>query len=130
VERYFVVDNALFNDESLSWEARGLMGYLLSKPDHWQVRLHDLMKRGPAGEHKLRRILRELLHAGYLQRWRIKRPDGTFDWVTTIHEAPVDAADEDPQEEVRYRISPDVLDFIMAHQDDPSWRLPGRNAPE
>jgi len=130
VERYLVVDNALFNDESLSWEARGLMGYLLSKPDHWQVRLHDLMKRGPAGQHKIRRMLGELRQAGYLETRRIKRPDGTFDWVTTIHESPLDAADAGPQDEIRYRITPEALDFIMKHQDDPSWRLPGRDAPE
>ncbi len=93
VERYFVVQNAVFSDERLSWEARGLMGYLLSKPDHWQVRLHDLMKRGPAGQHKIRRILKELRATGYIQTSRIKRRDGTFDWLTTIHEDPQPPAD-------------------------------------
>ena len=57
VAHYFVVDNALFCDERLSWEARGLMGYLLSKPDDWKVRLYDLVARGPAGVHKIQRIL-------------------------------------------------------------------------
>ena len=88
VEKYFAVDNALFSDERLSWEARGLMGYLLSKPDDWQVRLHDLQARGPAGEYKIRRMLAELRAAGYIHRRRIKRADGTFGWVTTIFESP------------------------------------------
>jgi hypothetical protein len=88
VEKYFVVDNALFSDDRLSWEARGLMGYLLSKPDDWQVRIHDLMRRGPAGEHKVRRMLRELQELGYLRRERIQRYDGTFAWETTIYEVP------------------------------------------
>ena len=58
VARYFVVDNALFSDAQLSWEARGLMGYLLSKPDDWRVRLYDLVAHGPAGQHKIQRIVR------------------------------------------------------------------------
>ena len=87
-ERYLVVDNAVFDDEKLSWEARGLMGYLLSKPDHWQVRLHDLIKKGPAGEHKIRRMLHELQARGYIRRQRLQRGDGTFSWRTSIHESP------------------------------------------
>ena len=88
LKRYFAADNALFSDENLSWEARGLMGYLLSKPDDWQVRLHDLMGRGPAGQHKIRRMLRELEAAGYLRRRRLRGADGTFSWTFTIFEDP------------------------------------------
>jgi len=95
VDRYFVVDNALFSDDRISWEARGLMGYLLSKPDDWQVRLHDLIRHGPAGEHKIRRMLRELQARGYLRRERIKRLDGTFAWETTIYEVPALASPDD-----------------------------------
>jgi hypothetical protein len=95
VEKYFVVDNAIFSNERLSWEARGLMGYILSKPDDWQVRLHDLIRRGPAGEHKIRRMLRELQQFGYLRRERMKRFDGTFAWVTTVFEVPGLASEVD-----------------------------------
>ena len=88
VARYFVVDNALFSDAQLSWEARGLMGYLLSKPDDWKVRFYDLVAHGPAGQHKIQRMLRELEDAGYLRRKRVKRPNGAFDWESIVFEAP------------------------------------------
>lgn len=87
-ERYVIVDNALFEDARLSWEARGVMGYLLSKPDNWQVRTYDLKLHGPAGAHKIGRILNELEQAGYLRRERVALPDGTFDWITAVYEAP------------------------------------------
>lgn len=32
---YFSVPNATFNDENLSWEVRGLLAYLLGKPDEF-----------------------------------------------------------------------------------------------
>ena len=87
-ENYFKVANTVFNNRNLSWEARGLMGYLLSKPDNWQVRLHDLLHHGPAGQHKISRMLRELDAAGYMMRHRFRREDGTFGWVVIILEDP------------------------------------------
>jgi len=85
---YFAVSNQPFNDDRLSWEARGVIGYLLSKPDDWTVRFHDLVKQGPAGDHKLRRILKELKDTGYLERERIQGKGGKFEWQSTIYEAP------------------------------------------
>ena len=83
---YFASSNEPFNDERLSWEARGIMGYLLSKPDDWQVRFYDLVRSGPAGEHKMRRILKELEKYKYLERERIQKDDGKFDWISTVYE--------------------------------------------
>ena len=57
---YFAASNEPFNDTSLTWEARGMMGYLLSKPNGWQVRFNDLINKGPAGKYKVRSILKEL----------------------------------------------------------------------
>ena len=88
VANFLVVANALFSDERLSWEARGLMGYLLTKPDNWRVRVYDLVAHGPAGVHKIRRMLRELEDTDYLRRRLIRRRDGTFDWETVVYEVP------------------------------------------
>ena len=85
-KNYFAASNKPFNDKQLSWEARGVMGYLLSKPDEWRVRFYDLVQQGPAGEHKIRRILKELEELGYMERERIKTSDGKFDWITTVYE--------------------------------------------
>ena len=86
--RYFTASNEPFNDKSLSWEARGLMGYLLSKPDGWEVNMLDLENNGPAGEHKLRRMLAELRAAGYMNRVRVTLDHGKFDWITEVYESP------------------------------------------
>jgi hypothetical protein len=83
---YFTASNEVFNDARLSWEARGLMGYLLSKPDDWQVRMADLETKGPAGREKLRNMLRELSIAGYVRRMRVHSTTGTWLWVTEVYE--------------------------------------------
>jgi DnaD/phage-associated family protein len=86
--RYFAASNEPFNDERLSWEARGLMGYLLSKPDDWEVRQMDLERRGPAGGYKIKKMLAELRAYGYVNRYRITNPDQTFTWMTVVYESP------------------------------------------
>jgi len=87
-KEYFHASNEPFNDERLSWEARGVIGYLLSKPDGWECRNYDLLNKGPSGEHKLKRILAELRQYGYLRRYRVHADGGRFDWVTEIYESP------------------------------------------
>jgi hypothetical protein len=86
--RYFVASNEPFNDKIISWETRGLLGYLFSKPDKWQIKMKDLLRQGPAGEHKLRRMLAEARERGYITLVRITKKDGTFDWVTAVYESP------------------------------------------
>jgi hypothetical protein len=86
--RYFSASNEPFNDKRLSWEARGLMGYLLSKPDNWEVRSADLEEQGPAGSRKVKRMLAELRICGYMNRIRTKMPDGKFVWTTEVYESP------------------------------------------
>jgi DnaD/phage-associated family protein len=86
--RYFTASNEPFVDKRLSWETRGLIGYLLTKPDSWEVRIEDLEKQGPAKLHKLRRMLSEARLRGYMNRIRISKPDGTFDWITEVFESP------------------------------------------
>jgi hypothetical protein len=56
------------------------------KPDNWQVRIADLMNAGPARKDKLRRMLRELEEAGYLNRNRIRGEDGQFATVADVFE--------------------------------------------
>lgn len=84
---YFTASNEPFLDKRLSWETRGLMGYLLTKPDSWEVRVGDLEKQGPAKLHKIRRMLAEARLYGYMNRIRVTKPDGTFDWITEVFES-------------------------------------------
>jgi hypothetical protein len=86
-EPYVMVRKALAEDSSLSWAARGLMGYLLGKPDDWRVRFGDLMKQGPSRRSALRRIVGELIAHGYMTRRRT-REAGRFAWVVCVYEEP------------------------------------------
>jgi hypothetical protein len=57
--RFVIIDQRAIEDTRLSWEARGLLGYLLSRPDDWKVLVNDLRKRGDLGRDGIYRLLRE-----------------------------------------------------------------------
>lgn len=86
--RYTAVANETVEDARLTWEARGLLFFLLSKPDHWQVNREHLAKQAPNGETVVRRVLRELQTLGYLERVRVNGPDGKLQWEAVVYEHP------------------------------------------
>ena len=72
---FTTIGNGIFMENALSFEAMGLLAYLLSKPDNWQVHVQALVRatEGTAqkrGENKILALLRELIGAGYITRKR------------------------------------------------------------
>jgi len=65
-DRFVIIDQRTIEDEYLSWAARGLLGYMLSRPDDWTVRVDELCRRGDLGRDGIYRLLGELREAGYV----------------------------------------------------------------
>jgi hypothetical protein len=82
------IPRAMINDARLSWAARGLLAYIFSKPDDWEVRSYDLMRQGGIGRDALRSILQELVLYGYLHREKRRHGDGRFIWESVVYEIP------------------------------------------
>ena len=89
-KNYTHISNIPANDKELSWEARGVLYYLLTKPDGWECRNQDLINKGPAKSEKIERILDELQEHGYISRKRTQEKDGTFNWDTVVYEMPIE----------------------------------------
>jgi hypothetical protein len=85
---FHVASDGPFLDNTLSWEARGVLGYLFTKPDDWTPRIYDLVNNGPCEKHKIKSIFSELENAGYLHRRKFRNEDGTFDWQVKIFDHP------------------------------------------
>lgn len=86
---YALIDVFALNDQRLSWKAKGLLVYLLSKPNDWKIKEKDLIKRARDGRDAVRSALRELISLGYISRKQVQREDGTFGPVEyTVYERP------------------------------------------
>ena len=74
--RFVVMDQSAVEDDRLSWAARGLLCYLLSRPDDWKVLVNDLRKRGNLGRDGIYRLLKELRALGYARFQRLRDKHG------------------------------------------------------
>lgn len=63
---YTIINNDILSNESLSWKARGLLAYMLSRPPEWKFYVKDLVKRGTDGRDAIYKILKELRSHGYV----------------------------------------------------------------
>jgi hypothetical protein len=88
-EKDFVtVANRPFRDRRMSWEARGLLGFLLTKPDDWEVDTENLVRESPnAKRDKVLSMLKELEVFGHLHRQRVNGEGGQMEWQTVIYES-------------------------------------------
>lgn len=62
------VDNEIVNNAALSWQAKGLMLYLLSKTDGWEFFESEIVKHATNGKGSVSSIIQELIDVGYLER--------------------------------------------------------------
>ena len=78
-DNFTVIPNGVVNDNSIDWKALGLLVYLLSKPDNWEVSIEHLSKQKKAGKDAIKAMLKELKLSGYVSTSR--RSSGHVDWV-------------------------------------------------
>jgi hypothetical protein len=84
---FFQMNNEPVQDSSLSWAAKGLLAYLLSMPEGWEVHLRDLFCRSTCGRKPTQAALNELIRAGHVvkEQGKNKRRDTKY----TVFEIPV-----------------------------------------
>jgi hypothetical protein len=94
---FYLLDKAISEDRRLGWAARGLLVYLLGKPDHWQVSVQALINETTgastsSGRDTVYKLLGDLEATGYITRRQAKASAGKFapiDYV--VSEVPVRA---------------------------------------
>lgn len=97
--KFYTLDKAISEDTRLSWASRGLLIFLLGKPDHWEVSVRHLINQTKdaigksSGRDAVRVILKELEAAGYLTVDRARNESGVFNGMAyTVCERPVDVS--------------------------------------
>ena len=92
-ERFSIIVNEIVNDESLSAGAKGVYGYLASKPDDWQFYIEDIVRHFSDTATKIKRYIKELESTGWLVRKTEPRQGQGkgFDWMWIIAETPFTA---------------------------------------
>jgi len=82
------IENSSLQDSRLSWKARGLLAYMLSKPDDFKFHLDELTKHAPDGLDSVRAGLKELQTFGYVKRFSVKVKGKIVSWELEVFETP------------------------------------------
>lgn len=97
---FYVLDKQISEDKRLTWAARGLLVFLLGKPDNWTVIVQALINetkgtRKPLGRDGVYALLDELIQAGYVSRSQARTAAGVLGEVNYIvSESPLPAIPE------------------------------------
>lgn len=83
------IDKRGLHDPNLSWKAKGILAYILSLPDDWQLYVKELTKHAKDGKDSTARGMNELIDAGYIIREYSERQEGKFTgYDYTVYETP------------------------------------------
>jgi hypothetical protein len=107
------ISNTLLEDSRLSWRAKGLLCYMLSRPDNWKINRTDLYRRATEGRDAMQNALNELKEFNYLHVYQNQTENGKFEgWVWEYGDEPFtpevlkNQTTEKPQEMMEIRANP------------------------
>lgn len=83
---YTAIKNTIFEDPKVSLKAKGLLGFMFTKPDYWDFSVNGLMAQLKEGRDSISAGLKELEKFGYLSRVEVRYKNGQFKdydyWIT------------------------------------------------
>lgn len=85
---YTVINNTSLYDTKLSWKAKAIHVFMLSKPDDWTFHNSELTQWATDGDTSFDTGLKELKKYGYVKKERRRGKNGKFEWVTVVYEVP------------------------------------------
>lgn len=112
---FYILDKAISEDPRLGWAARGLLVFLLGKPDHWQVSITHLVNQTReagkrSGRDAVYSILSELEGAGYITRRPRRAEGGEFTGTEYV-------VSESPRPEKPDTVPPNAVDPFQARTE-------------
>lgn len=112
---FTTIGNALFEDERLAADEVGILVFLLSRPNQWEVRRPALMRRWRIGRDAIKRIMTNLIRTGWCCAKKTRLSNGTFHIVYEIRDEP---GRELSEEEVRGALSLVSSEVADGNSDD------------
>ena len=90
---FVMMDKSFLENPGLSWKAKGILAYLLSKPDNWKVIVRDIVNRAIDGKASVYSGLNELKAHGHYEKTpvRTKDNDRISHWEGTVSELPTES---------------------------------------
>lgn len=126
---WFRFPRAFIRDQTISWEARAIAAWMASHDPTFRFTVDYIVRSGPAGRDKVRRIMKELETAGYLVRVRARNEDGSFGAIVhRLHPRPAAVGHETPRSQPAPE-KPVVVDEDETRRSEPAPEKPAPGEP-
>lgn len=86
---YLICDKGFLDRKDLSMRSKGILAYLLSKPDDWVVYMNNIISCCTEGREAIRTSIQELIDFGYLVRNEFRDQFGRINYEYSVYEFPV-----------------------------------------
>lgn len=80
---YTSVDTNVLTNPLLSYKAKGIYSYLISRPDNWEYNMTNVINTSTEGRESVQKGIKELEKVGLLKRIKAQNSEGKFvgwDW--------------------------------------------------
>lgn len=85
---YVMIDRRPIDNAVLSFKAKGILTYLMSRPDGWEVSVADLVNHSTDGDDSVRSGLKELRKAGHMKQTRTREAGRITGFLIEVYELP------------------------------------------
>lgn len=85
---FTTIGNQLVNDERLDADEVGIMLWLLSRPNDWEVRRAVIARRWRYGRERIARVFQNLIRTGWVVAEAQRLADGTFHVIYMVRDDP------------------------------------------
>ncbi len=114
---FYLLNKDISEDKSLGWAARGLLIFLLGKPDHWAVSVQALVNEvenssEANGRDRTYSLITQLIEAGYIVRRQGKGEAGKFssyDYLVSEKPLPAQPYTDLPYTDQPYPVKPTLV---------------------
>ena len=90
LDGYTIMPNKPLRDKSLSYGARGLLGFMLTLPEDWDYSFNGLVKVSKEGKAAVRTLINELKEAKYIKISQFRNEKGYYQYNYEVYEIPYD----------------------------------------
>lgn len=121
-KNYSMMSNIPLRDARLSFGARGMLAFLLSQPDDWEVSTAHLIKSSPAGKTAVYSMINELVDLGYMTKVEYKGDGSKFAGVAyDVHEESFKPVDQQPVVKTREKMESLIPEDFQPTEVSLNW---------
>jgi hypothetical protein len=106
---YVTINSTPITNPELSYKAKGILTYLMSRPDGWEVNVPDLVNHSTDGPASIRTGLNELRLAGHIHYNTMREGGYIKKWIIEVYEIPFKSEGKKEDKEVEKVLDSDFL---------------------